>query len=324
MISVPAGYALRAARLDEIPGIARFIIEYDLEIGSYSDFTEDDLREISKRESIFDIASDTWLVTRNDDIAAFALTWRTEPGVLNAVGLVKRSEHGQGLGSMLIECVEDRARSLPVESVPEQTIAVRNSLDVKDRGGIELLTTRGYELVRHHYTMRTMLDRDIVTEIPNWLHIRSCELSDAPLLHRLLQETFADHWGHAPVTYEEWSGAFLSRRDSDPSMWFVAEYDDEPIGFLIGTSDEERGWVADLGVVKPWRSRGVGGSLLRHAFADFRRRGFTEAGLEVDAGNETGAVRVYERAGMAAVKVYESYEKRFAVASKDDPGRATR
>lgn len=315
---------MRAAILDEIPEIARFIIEYDLEIGSYSDFTDDDLREISKRESIFNIESDTWLVTHDDGIVAFALMWRAEPGVLNAVGLVKRTERGKGLGSMLIGCMEGRARSLSVESVPEQTVAVRNSVDVKDRGGIELLATRGYELVRHHYTMRTMLDRDIVTEVPKRLHIRSCELSDAPLLHRLLEETFADHWGHVPVTYEEWSKAFLSRGDSDPSMWFVAEMDEEPIGLLIGTSDEERGWVADLGVVKAWRRRGVGGSLLRHAFAEFRRRGFTEVGLEVDAGNETGAVRVYERAGMEAVKVYETYEKRFAVNKKGGPGRTKR
>jgi ribosomal protein S18 acetylase RimI-like enzyme len=306
--AVPAGYDVHAATPDEIPEIARTLIEYDLEVGGYSDFSEEDLQEITKRRSIFDIEKDAWVVRHEGGIAALALTWGGNSDVLSAVGIVRQSHVGVGLGSFLVDCTEDRARRL-ASSRPRRTIVLHNSVDMKDTGGIVLLGKRGYESVRRHYTMQMMLDHAIDPVVPPAIEIRTCRPSDAPLLHRLLQETFADHWDHRPVSYEEWSDAFLSRKDTDASLWFLAEADGDPIGFLLGTFDGPRGWVSDLGVVSAWRRRGVGGALLRHALAEFRRRGFTEAGLGVDAGNETGAVRVYERAGLQAVRIYETFEK---------------
>jgi mycothiol synthase len=53
----------------------------------------------------------------------------------------------------------------------------------------------------------------------------------------------------------------------------------------------------------------LGLALLRHAFRAFRARGMTGAALDVDAENLTGAVRVYERAGMHVAKRSDTYEK---------------
>ena len=49
---------------------------------------------------------------------------------------------------------------------------------------------------------------------------------------------------------------------------------------------------------RPWRRRGLGLALLLHSFRDFAARGATRVGLGVDAENTTGAVGLYERAGM--------------------------
>jgi ribosomal protein S18 acetylase RimI-like enzyme len=58
------------------------------------------------------------------------------------------------------------------------------------------------------------------------------------------------------------------------------------------------GWIGDLAVRDAWRGRGIGEALLRAAFRLFADRGLTHARLNVDAGNATGALRLYERAGM--------------------------
>ena len=58
------------------------------------------------------------------------------------------------------------------------------------------------------------------------------------------------------------------------------------------------GYVTDLSVRRPWRRRGLALALLRHAFGEFRGRGCHAVTLDVDAENTTGAVRLYERAGM--------------------------
>jgi ribosomal protein S18 acetylase RimI-like enzyme len=58
------------------------------------------------------------------------------------------------------------------------------------------------------------------------------------------------------------------------------------------------GWVATLGVRRPWRKRGLGLALLEHSFVELQRRGSRRVGLGVDAQNITGATRLYEKAGM--------------------------
>ena len=59
-----------------------------------------------------------------------------------------------------------------------------------------------------------------------------------------------------------------------------------------------------VGVRRPWRKRGLGLALLRHAFAEYHRHGVRKVGLSVDAESSTGAPRLYGRAGM---RVKESY-----------------
>ena len=49
--------------------------------------------------------------------------------------------------------------------------------------------------------------------------------------------------------------------------------------------------------------------MLRTAFEEFKSRGLAQAGLGVDASNETGAVALYERVGMHVAKGYETFEE---------------
>jgi mycothiol synthase len=60
---------------------------------------------------------------------------------------------------------------------------------------------------------------------------------------------------------------------------------------------------------RPWRKHGVGTALLGDAFTRFWERGEHSIGLGVDAANETGAFRLYERAGMSARLGLAIYEK---------------
>ena len=69
------------------------------------------------------------------------------------------------------------------------------------------------------------------------------------------------------------------------------------------------GWVGTLGVRREWRKRGIGMSLLRHSFNEFYRRGKRKVGLGVDAQNLTGALRLYESAGMHVHQAFDQYEK---------------
>jgi mycothiol synthase len=76
-----------------------------------------------------------------------------------------------------------------------------------------------------------------------------------------------------------------------------------------GRNRPEIGWGSSLGVRRPWHKLGLGLALLQHSFGGFYRRGRTTIGLGVDAENQTGATRLYQRAGMQIASEYVFYQK---------------
>jgi len=99
----------------------------------------------------------------------------------------------------------------------------------------------------------------------------------------------------------------------DPTLWFLAMDGDEIAGISLcrpyAYDDPDMGFVNVLAVRRPWRKRGLGLALLRHSFNEFYRRGKRKVGLGVDAENLTGALRLYEKAGMHVHRQYNLYEK---------------
>ena len=162
-----------------------------------------------------------------------------------------------------------------------------------------LLESRGYRDVRHYFTMR--IDFDAPPPAPEWpegVAGRVMRRDEAREFYETLNEAFEDEWGWAPLPFDEWLELRVEGPGADPSLCFVA-HDGEGIAAaarcerLLGA-----GWVGAIGVRKRARGRGVGLALLRYAFGEFHARGERTVRLGVDALNPTGALRLYERAGM--------------------------
>ena len=99
---------------------------------------------------------------------------------------------------------------------------------------------------------------------------------------------------------------------STPRLWLVAWAADEVAGQAWGLPRGGEVYVEDLCVRRPWRGRGLALALLEELFALLARRGLPFVRLFVDAQNVTGAIRVYERAGMRIERSIGAYEKRLA------------
>jgi GNAT superfamily N-acetyltransferase len=84
----------------------------------------------------------------------------------------------------------------------------------------------------------------------------------------------------------------------DPSLWFVAEEGEEIVGVTLCKTLAREGWIDVVGVRRPWRNRGLGLALLRHALDEYYRRNVPKVALSMDAESITGAPRLYGRAGM--------------------------
>jgi ribosomal protein S18 acetylase RimI-like enzyme len=142
-------------------------------------------------------------------------------------------------------------------------------------------------------------DPPAAPEWPDGFTIDTHKPEDARAFLEALTEAFEEEWHFVPTSFEEWTERRLNAPDFDPTLWFIVRDGDRVAAILRADPEVERaGWIGALGVLKPWRRRGLGLALLRHAFGEFYRRGQPRIALGVDAENTSGATRLYERAGM--------------------------
>ncbi len=89
----------------------------------------------------------------------------------------------------------------------------------------------------------------------------------------------------------------------DPSLWLVAAASGEIPGAAICRFEQSTraGWVDTLAVRGAFRRRGIALALLTCAFRTFHERGVRRVRLRVDGDSTTGALELYERAGMQVV-----------------------
>jgi mycothiol synthase len=169
-----------------------------------------------------------------------------------------------------------------------------------------VVEARGYHYWRSSFTMRVEFDaRPDTPELPAGIKLRTYRDGDAEPLRAALNEAFVEDPFWHTITPASLREFYLRRRGFDPSLWLLAWDGDALAGFAITfperPGDKDLGWVATLGVRAPWRRRGLGEALLRTAFGVLYDRGLRQIGLGVDAENPTGALRLYERAGMRAL-----------------------
>jgi mycothiol synthase len=207
----------------------------------------------------------------------------------------------------LLEAIEKRA----AEKKPDaKLMGYTSDADAPLR---ELYEKAGYSLVRHSFRMQIELDED--PQEPEWpdgytarrmRDAEECRFYDAQMA------SFADTWMFSPEPYDVWRHWMVDEPSFDSSLWFLAEKGDELGGIVIARAPENEpgvGWVRILGVIPEHRQQGLAQALLRHTFREFASRGFNAVALGVDAENPTGAVRVYERAGMHVERTNLMYEK---------------
>jgi mycothiol synthase len=173
----------------------------------------------------------------------------------------------------------------------------------------------GWQPIRYSFQMRIELDDDIPEpDWPDGLSLRNLRPGEEERVFEGQNDAFADHWDFHRGPLEEWLSYNVHDHAFDSSLWWLVEDGDELAALCLNqwhfSGDPQFGWIGILGVRPPWRRRGLATALLRHSFRDFRERGATRVGLGVDGENTTGAVRLYEKAGMHVVRRNDTYEKK--------------
>jgi mycothiol synthase len=224
--------------------------------------------------------------------------WRAE-------GFVHPDALGRGIGKLIATELEEHATRRGARRMQNGVLEV-------DSAARRLLESLGYGAVRVFREMRIELQAPPPAPAwPDGLRVVPFDPErDALELHAAHQEAFADHWDYTARTFESWSKSHLGSERFDPTLWCVVRAGDEIAAGTICTGDTYGGgWIHTLFTRRPWRKQGVGAALLGDSFGRFWERGEHSVGLGVDAASDTGAFRLYERAGMAPVLGWVMYEK---------------
>lgn len=183
----------------------------------------------------------------------------------------------------------------------------------EDEAARAALQRLGFEPIRYGFRMMIELDHDLPD--PDWppeFTVRGFRPGDERSFHRVHQESFVGGWEFTPEPFEPWSHWFLAPAMFDPEHWFAVERGDELAAIAmcrVSDSIEDCGWVRILGVLPAYRRRGLARALLQHVFHHFAAAGMKRVGLGVDAENPTGAVSLYEQAGMHVAWRNVTYER---------------
>jgi mycothiol synthase len=304
------GYTDRAPTLEDTPALVELFNAASQKLLGVDQVTVEEQR-IEFETPGRSLAEDFRIVVAPDGtmagyIEVFGLNAPFSP--LYCWGRVHPAHEGKGVGSYMMDWAERRARKALSLSAPELRVPLWAFCNTIDTQAKQLFTNQGFSLLRHN--LRMVIELDGPQPEPVWpagITVRTVVPGQDEFPAFVAgREAFEDHFGHVerPVkeAFKTWIYQVQSSADYDPSLWFLALDGDQIAGgslcFPRVDNDPLFGWVASLSVRRPWRKQGLGLALLQQSIAEFSRRGFHKVGLGVDAQNLTGAVRLYEKAGM--------------------------
>ncbi len=293
---------LTPAVVVDAAAVTELVVALEIALYGQTTFSQPDLED---EWSEADLAQDARVVRAGDRIVGYALIDR-RGGYWRVQGHVHPDAWGRGIGTLLVTGAER-------EAVQSGIGRLQNSVLEADRAGRELIECLGYGAVRVFREMRIeLVAPPPAPEWPDGLRVTAFDPErDVGAFYTAHQEAFADHWDYPPRGFESWSRGYLESERYDPSLWCVVRAGNEIAAGAISTCDTYGGgWVQTVFTRRPWRKRGLGAALLRDAFTRLWGRGERSIGLGVDAASDTGAFRVYERAGMAPALGWVVYEKR--------------
>lgn len=321
------GYTARGATMDDLATAVNLMNTYSRHYLGTDEAPLDVVRNEWQSPG-FNPQKDIRLVfTAQGQAVGYAEAWDTSnPPVHPWVWWCEHPEHaGNGLGAYLLEWAEARTRQAIARCPDEARVAFRSGADAVVEPAKAAMDAHGMRNFRHSFHMQ--IEMETAPPEPVWpegitLKVFDLEHDSVAEVYRADIEAFRDHFGYVEQPFEEglerFSHFMLAEESYAPGLWFLAMDESQDSGPQIAGfglcrkhsfEDPEVGWVSSLGVLRPWRKRGIGLALLQHSFGEFYRRGFRKVGLGVDGENLTGALNLYKRAGMHVHRQFELYEK---------------
>ncbi len=319
---LPAEYTSRQAVFGDIPAVVELLNAYSRQLMGSNKLEAADLETEWKMEGYRPETHIRLVFDAQPRLVGYMEFWdnRYPQVTMFSWGRVDPACRRTDTMRYLLDWAEQRARQNLAHISPELRVALHSNTPAQDEYLRQQLEAAGFSMVRRYWRMVIDLPEQPARPVlPEGITLRSVQPGEERRAFWALNEAFKDHWGHIERPFEEefarWE--YFARNDPlyDPSLRFLALDGDEIAGFSYCrrsiSDDPGMGWVGQLGVLRPWRKRGLGLALLQHSFCALYERGQRRVGLGVDSSSLTGATRLYEKAGMHSdpLQMNDLYEK---------------
>jgi mycothiol synthase len=306
---LPAGCTARPIELDDIPALVAMFRRRDEALGVAPEPVDAFLSWMLRLPYVRR-ERDTVVVECGADVVG-SLTMQHDPAAVGSHLTFEIGVDPSASDLALERWLVDRAEAVAAERADERPSAVHAIVVAGDESQETLLASRGYRHVRVTHEMEIALDGPRCdVPLPGGITARTFEPGrDERTFWRVHEEAFEGHFGFVPKPYESFAAEWYESDDWDPSRVLFAEVDGHVVAEVAWIDAGADGYIPSLGVVPAYRRRGIAAALLSRAFDDVAAAGKARATLSVDTENATGAVGVYERAGMRAYRAWHVYER---------------
>jgi ribosomal protein S18 acetylase RimI-like enzyme len=308
------GYKLQKANNDQAELIVEIVNQHELTIDP--DSTPMGVEEAQELiEGFFDSAHCYFLIDESTDDALGFYSINPDS---NRKKLFTDVYERPGQSLIKVVIAESLKKAAEVHPDYEHLFGV----NTKDQVMRDALESFGMEVIRTYWHMKRLLDSEAKAETKkeNFEIKLVSGRQDLEIWWALHQDAFSKHFGFAPRPMDLWIEQTTSAGTMDPEGCFLAFYEDEPAGYvqLANANYHLNGGYVDLiGVGHKFQGLGLGQLLLQHAinFSVDQGREFIE--LNVDTGNESGALKLYEKLGFKPNSSWVQYEnKKWAEVAK--------
>jgi len=284
-----------------------FVSIFNACFGDYDDIRSISLKELRRWEEAPSFSFDGMFVAEwNGEIAgmvnAFVDRLREEKkGFVQWLAVLPKFRR-KGIAKKLVEKA--------LENLKQRGMIMAETWAQSDRKAcVHLFESFGFKQLRATNLMGTSL-KHIPADVGENLEvaIREADLKnndDIALVNCLENEAFMEHFNYRPKPIEETKYVLTELPWFQKQAVFFALANDKAVGYVETGIDEglnseknlKYGWILDIGILKPYRQKGIGKRLMLQGMQRLKTQGMTEALLYVDEMNPTRAIRLYEVLG---------------------------
>jgi mycothiol synthase len=321
-IQLPAGFTVRPGTFDDLHICFELFNADSLHTVGAVDCNDPNLILNDWKDPKFSMEKSTRLVfDPAGKLAGYIEVWDTNnPPVHPWIWCSIHPDYSAtNIANFLYEWAETRATEAESRVPAGKRFAPRTGFPLQYTWWRALVESRGWVYTRSFYRMEALFDGapDVPPALDGIVIRPYNPETELVAVVQTIADSFRDHYGFVARPLEEeltsFRHHFLGDTIYDPSLYYVAMDGDQMAGICICRAEDyekpDFGYIRELGVRREWRKRGLGTLMLKTAFAEFHRRGKNGAALGVDASSLTGALRIYENAGMRPARQFDNFEK---------------